>query len=244
MTGYISVYISPFFFYEGSLKQLAGHDRYQLALNVYERFVADWLEPSPVKSSCLITFVAEVGDMGRAAGFYEKLSAIWTPSIRAYMTLVRALANQRDWSRSLATTRGMQKWNAVVYAIIVSGKGYFTIALVVYLAVAGGAYPSILTMFVLMQCLETCFLVLQVCTSGSAAGAYARALMLDGLAIAFRLSCTVPLDGYFPVEASGDYVFQMIDGVSLLMIFWLLLHVLAVERHIYQAFSTIGTSVL
>ena len=73
----------PFSFYEGSLKQLAGNDRYQLALNVYERFVADWLEPSPVTLSCLISFVAEVGDMGRAAGFFEKLSSIWTPYIRA-----------------------------------------------------------------------------------------------------------------------------------------------------------------
>ena len=62
----------PFSFYEGSLKQLAGNDRYQLALNVYERFVADWLEPSPVTLSCLISFVAEVGNMRRAAGFFEQ----------------------------------------------------------------------------------------------------------------------------------------------------------------------------
>jgi len=125
--------------------------------------------------------------------------------------------------------------------------GCFTIALVVYHAVAGGAYSSILTMSVLVQCLATCFLVLQVLTTGSAAGVSARALMLDGLAIAFRLSCTVWLDGYLPVDASGDYLFQMIDGVSLMMIIWLLHHVLVVNRLTYQADSdnwNIGPMVL
>jgi hypothetical protein len=113
--------------------------------------------------------------------------------------------------------------------------GCFTIALVVYHAVAGGAYSSILTMSVLVQCLATCFLVLQVLTTGSTAGVSARALMLDGLAIAFRLSCTVWLDGYLPVDASGDYLFQMIDGVSLMMILWLLHHILVVNHRTYQA---------
>ena len=66
-------------------------------------------------------------------------------------------------------------------------------------------------MSVLVQCAATYFLVLQGITTGSVVGVSARALMLDGLAIAFRLSCTVWLDGYLPVDASGDYLFQMID---------------------------------
>ena len=40
--------------------------------------------------------------------------------------------------------------------------------------------------------------------------------VLDGRAITLRLSCTVRLDGCLPVDASDDYLFQMIDGVPLM----------------------------
>lgn len=81
------------------------------------------------------------------------------------------------------------------------------------------------------------FLVLQVRTTVTVAGVPACAFMLVGPDIAFRLSCTVWFDGYLPANASGDYLYQMIDGVSLTMILWLLHQIFAVDRHTYQADS-------
>ena len=89
----------------------------------------------------------------------------------------------------------------------------------------------------LVQWSATYFLALQGLTTGSAADESARALVLDGRAIAFRLSCTVRLDGCLPVEASGYYLFQMIDGVPLARTFWLLPRVFEVNKHTYQADS-------
>merc|ERR1719498_1310024 len=90
------------------MKQFAGQKHYTLALNMYDRLVADGLEPSAVTCSCLISFAAEIGELDRAAAFFQKLSSLATPSIRAYMTMLRVHAKRQDWKASLATFRSMQ----------------------------------------------------------------------------------------------------------------------------------------
>merc|ERR1719326_510126 len=72
-------------------------------------------------------------------------------------------------------------------------------------------------------------------STGSASGISARALTLDALAICCRLSSTLWLNGYLPVDKSGDHLFQTIDVCSLGIIMWLLHQVLVVRRHSYQA---------
>merc|ERR1719287_246204 len=87
----------------------------------------------------------------------------------------------------------------------------------------------------MVQCLAVVLLALQVVSTGSASGISARALSLDALAICCRLSSTLWLNGYLPVDASGDHLFQAIDICSLAIIVWLLHQVLVVRRHSYQA---------
>jgi pentatricopeptide repeat protein len=96
-------------FYESTMKQLAGQKYYRLALNIYDRLQADGLEPSAVTCSCLISFATELGEHKRALDFFEKLSSKTTPSIRAFMTVLRVHAQQQDWSASLKTLRDMQQ---------------------------------------------------------------------------------------------------------------------------------------
>merc|ERR1719284_1549013 len=91
------------------MKLLAGKRQHPLALDVYDRLVADGHEPSAVTCSCLINFAAEVGDQDRAISFFEKLSSISTPSIRACMTVLRVHAKRQDWESSLATLRQMKR---------------------------------------------------------------------------------------------------------------------------------------
>merc|ERR1719265_3095884 len=87
----------------------------------------------------------------------------------------------------------------------------------------------------MVQCLGMVLLGLQVISTGSASGISAKALSLDALAICCRLSNTVWLNGYLPVDASGDYIFQAIDVCSLAIIGWLLYQVLVEKKHTYQA---------
>jgi pentatricopeptide repeat protein len=95
-------------FYESTMKQLAGQKHYHLALNMYDRLVSDGLEASAITCSCLISFAAEVGELQRAIGFFDKLSTISTPSIRAYMTVLRVHAKRQDWPSSIKVFREMQ----------------------------------------------------------------------------------------------------------------------------------------
>merc|ERR1719247_2800773 len=87
----------------------------------------------------------------------------------------------------------------------------------------------------MVQCLAVVLMALQMVSTGSASGISARALSLDALAICCRLSSTLWLNGYLPVDASGDHLFQAIDICSLAIIVWLLHQVLVVKRHSYQA---------
>jgi len=94
--------------YESAMKQLAGQKQYQLALRLYDRLILDGIEPSAVTCSCLIGFASELGELDRAVGFFDKLVTISTPSIRAYMQVLRVHAKRQDWESSLALFRDMQ----------------------------------------------------------------------------------------------------------------------------------------
>merc|ERR1719223_1969418 len=107
----------PLCFYESTMKQLAGQKQYHLALAVYDRLTADGLEPSAVTCSCLIGFAAEVGELQRAVAFFERLSTITTPSIRAFMTVLRVHAKRHDWEASRAVLQQMERRRVPVDAL-------------------------------------------------------------------------------------------------------------------------------
>merc|ERR1719203_2783302 len=107
--------------------------------------------------------------------------------------------------------------------------------LVVYYYAAEGQFSAILTLSVIFQCLALTLLALQVIIKGSVAGIAARALQLDAAALCFRLSSTLWLNGYLPVDMTGDWIYQAVDIVSLAVVSWLLYQVYVVNRSSYQA---------
>lgn len=107
-------------------------------------------------------------------------------------------------------------------------------ALWVYHCVANGEFSVILTMAVMAQCLAVALLGVQILSTGTSAGISARALALEALSFSCRLSSTTWLNGYLPVDASGDFVYQLVDVLSLLIVLGLLYHVLVTDRRTYQ----------
>lgn len=99
----------PLHFYESTMKQLAGVKKYKLALNVYERLAKDGLQPSPVTLSCLINFAVEVGELRRAINFFTLLASQSTPSIRAYMTVLRVHSMRQDWPSAIGIIHDMKR---------------------------------------------------------------------------------------------------------------------------------------
>lgn len=75
---------------------------------------------------------------------------------------------------------------------------------------------------------------MQVLARSSVEGISAQAIKLDIAAVALRLSSTLWLNGYLPVDASGDFIYQGLDLCSLGMMVWLLHQMLVVHRRTYQ----------
>lgn len=110
----------PLSFYESTMKLLASKKCYQEAMEVYTQLEFDGLEPSPVTLSCLISFAAELGELDRAIGFFERLSTVGTPSIRACMTVLRVHAKRQDWPSTLKVIRDMQQRQAQVDSLVLN----------------------------------------------------------------------------------------------------------------------------
>jgi hypothetical protein len=117
----------------------------------------------------------------------------------------------------------------VAYGVFILG------ALGVWHLVADGEFSAILTLSVMLQTLAAALLAVQVLLTGSMSGISAKALMLDVLALCCRLSSTLWLQGYLPVDASGDYMYQAFDILSVGILVWLLRELFVVKAHTYQA---------
>jgi len=117
----------------------------------------------------------------------------------------------------------------VAYGVFILGAG------AVWHLVADGEFSAVLTLSVMLHCLAMALLGLQVLLKGSVSGISAKALLMDALALCCRLSSTLWLNGYLPVDASGDYIFQAFDMLSLCILAWLLHQVFMVKQHTYQA---------
>jgi hypothetical protein len=116
----------------------------------------------------------------------------------------------------------------VAYGVFILG------ATAVWHLVADGEFSAILTLSVMLQTLAVALLAVQVLLTGSMSGISAKTLVLDILALCCRLSSTLWLNGYLPVDASGDYLYQAFDIISLGILAWLLHEMFATKRHTQQ----------
>jgi hypothetical protein len=111
---------------------------------------------------------------------------------------------------------------------------FLAVAFFVYHLIAEGEFSSVLTISAIFQCLAFSLLGVQALT-GSVSGISAKSLQLDALALACRLSATSWLEGYIPNDATGDYLYQCFDGLSLCVVLWLLYRVLKSQKESYEA---------
>jgi len=137
---------------------------------------------------------------------------------------------------STMTTKALSKveGQAPPTSVTVAYGIFFVVAMAVYHFVADGEFSSVLTMSVMFQCLGFALLGVQVLLKGSAAGISGRSLGLEAIALMLRLSSTTWLNGYLPVDASGDWIYQAVDFLSLALVAGLLYQVLVARGNGYQ----------
>jgi len=138
------------------------------------------------------------------------------------MTAISAIGSITS-SASDKPSSSRQSKILVIYAV------FLALAVLVYHLVAEGAFSAILTLAAVFQCLAISLLVLQALSKGIQSISV-KSLQLDALAVACRLCSTMFNEGYLPFDKSGDYAYQCFDGLSLVMLLWLLQHVTSVRR--------------
>jgi len=113
--------------------------------------------------------------------------------------------------------------------------GFFSLAAWgIYEVVAERHFASVLTISVVVQLLALALLALQVLTRRSSAGISQKMLGLYATGLCFKLSSTLFFNGYLPVDASGDFLFQAVDVCSLCCVIWLL-HTVRSEHQTMRA---------
>lgn len=111
---------------------------------------------------------------------------------------------------------------AIAYGVFLASAG------AVYFGVADREFASIQTMAGMSQCLAMILLAMQI-RGGSIEGVSLNALVLHAAALACRLSSTTWLNGYLPVDASGDWIYQAFDVIALVIAARLVAHLTARE---------------
>lgn len=117
----------------------------------------------------------------------------------------------------------------VAYSLFLGGS------FALYHLVMSDGLSAILTVAQMFQCLGVGLLAAQVASSKSAVGISASALGIHALGICSRLASTMWLNGYLPVDDSGDWFYQVVDISAVLLELWTLHQVLVVRRDTYQA---------
>jgi len=114
--------------------------------------------------------------------------------------------------------------------VSVAYAAFLTIAGVVYCVVAKLEFSAIQTVAGMSQCLAMVLLAMQVLLNRSIQGVSVDSLVLHTLAFMCRLSSTTWLNGYLPADASGDWIYQAFDVLSLILSFCLLRHFAVAQK--------------
>merc|ERR1719456_81507 len=93
---------------------------------------------------------------------------------------------------------------------------------------------TFLTLSVALQFFAVICLQIKV-GQGSAAGVSLKSLIMQTLVYACRLSSTTWLKGYIPTDTTGDYLYQVMDMLTLLVALRIVYCCVKTHRHSYQA---------
>merc|ERR1719359_1240068 len=105
----------------------------------------------------------------------------------------------------------------------------------VYHEIAQKQFTAILTLSVFAQALAFLLLHMQISASQSVVGISGRSLILHAVKLCCRLGTTLWLEGYLPADKSGDWIYQLGDIVSLILVLKVLFSIFVIHKASYQS---------
>jgi len=112
--------------------------------------------------------------------------------------------------------------------------GAAALVMVTYQSFHDLGFSTLLTLGGAIQGFGYMCLRLKVSQQQSVAGISGQALILQSLSYGLRLCSTTWLNGYIPVDGTGDWLYQMLDVFALLMSLQIIYCVFKSHRHTYQ----------
>eukprot|EP00746_Dinoflagellata_sp_MGD_P156561 gnl/MRDRNA2_/MRDRNA2_85875_c0_seq5.p1 gnl/MRDRNA2_/MRDRNA2_85875_c0~~gnl/MRDRNA2_/MRDRNA2_85875_c0_seq5.p1 ORF type:complete len:280 (+),score=37.30 gnl/MRDRNA2_/MRDRNA2_85875_c0_seq5:103-942(+) len=117
--------------------------------------------------------------------------------------------------------------------VILTYVVFFVGAVTLYNALSAG-FSSFLTLGAGFQCLGFVLLAMKVQNQRATTGLSGKTLAMYALTLCFRLSSTVHLNGYLPVDQTGDWAYQAIEICSLALVCYLMRCCFVTHRATYQ----------
>merc|ERR1719198_2805606 len=117
--------------------------------------------------------------------------------------------------------------------VILSYTVFFVGGATLYNALSAG-FSSFLTLSAGLQCLGFVLLTTKVNNQKAATGLSGKTLIMYAATLCFRLSSTVHLNGYLPVDQTGDWAYQAVEVCSLILVGYLMHCVFVSHRTTYQ----------
>jgi len=105
----------------------------------------------------------------------------------------------------------------------------------VYHEIAQKEFTAILTLSVFAQALAFLLLHMQISASKSVAGISCMTMIMHAVKLCCRMGTTLWLDGYLPTDKSGDWVYQVADVLSMLLVLQILFCIRFSHKASYQA---------
>jgi len=106
-------------------------------------------------------------------------------------------------------------------------------AVTLYNALSAG-FSSFLTLSAGLQCLGFILLAMKVQNQRATTGLSGKTLVMYAVTLCFRLSSTVHLNGYLPVDQTGDWAYQAIEIGCLCLVGYLMRCTFVTHRATYQ----------
>eukprot|EP00747_Dinoflagellata_sp_TGD_P196562 gnl/TRDRNA2_/TRDRNA2_66841_c0_seq1.p1 gnl/TRDRNA2_/TRDRNA2_66841_c0~~gnl/TRDRNA2_/TRDRNA2_66841_c0_seq1.p1 ORF type:complete len:663 (-),score=152.07 gnl/TRDRNA2_/TRDRNA2_66841_c0_seq1:157-2058(-) len=94
--------------YDNTIRIFGGRKHLKGAIALYDHMEANGVEGSATMLSCLTSFAADLAEWSRMDDFFKKLCARETPSVRAYMIVLRAYSKRGDWFQTKEVFADMQ----------------------------------------------------------------------------------------------------------------------------------------
>merc|ERR1719252_4610 len=122
-----------------------------------------------------------------------------------------------------------------VSSMLMAWVGFMGLGAWIYHELAEKAFTSILTLSVFAQALAFLFLCKDISGNKSVAGISGRSMVMHAVKLGCRLSTTLWLDGYLPTDKSGDWIYQVGDVLSLLLVLQILFSIFVAHKGSYQS---------